>query len=253
MNLQSCGYPERLISKDAPSDIWLLHLERYIFAKRFVQKNTILDVSCGTGYGAKLLSEYAKEVVGGDISSDAISYAKKIHVRKNLSFIVLDAHQFPFGESTIDSIVSFETIEHLSSPSDFISESVRTLKKNGIFICSTNNRGVLTPNWKSPLNPFHKKEFTLNEFAGLFKQYFNKVDLYGVLFLGPFQRFVSMFQHTLGFLLVKLKFWSVFGSLQPRITKLINPYFSHDFIPRKLSSNINHSPGYIIAVCSEPK
>lgn len=241
---------ERIIRNKIPYDIWRLHFERYIFAKDYVVNSTILDVACGTGYGSNYLSTYAKEVIGGDISSKAITYSQNYYKKTNLAFFGLDAHKLPFQKRVFDAIVSFETIEHLPRPRNFVLECVRVLKKHGIFICSTYNRNILTPRWTSPLNPFHKQEFTQNEFSNLLRQHFEEVKLYGLLFLGAFQRFVSMFQHTLGFMLMRLKIWSIIEPFMTFLgTKNGIPYLSHDLAPRQLLFQNSPAPAYIIAVC----
>jgi 2-polyprenyl-3-methyl-5-hydroxy-6-metoxy-1,4-benzoquinol methylase len=61
----------------ASSEQVRLHISRYIFAKGFIKDKSILELGCGIGYGSNYLkSSGAKEVVAGDISEDAIKYAR---------------------------------------------------------------------------------------------------------------------------------------------------------------------------------
>ncbi len=45
--------------------------------------------------------------------------------------IVGDANNLPFNEETWDIVISFDTIEHLINPDDFLTESFRILKWGG--------------------------------------------------------------------------------------------------------------------------
>jgi SAM-dependent methyltransferase len=73
-------------------------------------------------------------------------------------------------------VVSFETIEHLADPSQFLAECKRLLRPGGLFIGSTPNREI--HRWYAP-NPFHTHEFFPWEFMGLVKQFFIDCRVYG--------------------------------------------------------------------------
>ena len=239
---------ERLIGEKIPENIWRLHFTRYEFAKDYVKEKSILDIACGIGYGSDYLTNYAKEVVGGDISLKAIKFGKKHRTKTNREFIALDVQALPFKEQTFDTIISFETIEHLSNPWKFLSDCYRLLKKKGTLICSTYNRNILTPRWISPMNPFHIKEFTKNEFWNILARYFDNVSLYGHLFLDTYQRFTSMLYHTFGFLSIRSKTISFVESLISALNLNVDPYLSSDFTPRRVNKQ-HHQPAYLIAIC----
>ena len=242
---------ERIIPGEIPENILRMHLARYSFAQGYATNSLVLDVASGAGYGSKLLSGNAKDVVGGDLSFDAVRYGQENWKTANLSYMALDGHRLPFREKTFDLVVSFETIEHLSEFADFISECKRVLKIKGLFVCSTCNRNILTVKWRKPLNPFHVNEFSQIEFMNLLKKYFDKVELHGQLFLGFARRFAYMLYYTLGFIVVRLK---ILPFLQPLLTLLTRhpiKSFSSNMAPRKISSRIKSVPGYIIAVCTK--
>jgi SAM-dependent methyltransferase len=52
---------------------------------------------------------------------------------------VTDATKTPFKEETWDIITSFDVIEHLINPDDFLAECFRVLKRGGWFVLSTPN------------------------------------------------------------------------------------------------------------------
>jgi len=156
------------------------HINRYIFASKFVQDKAVLDVACGAGTGSRyLVSKGAGRVVGVDISEDAIREAKTRDERGNEAELLLsDAESLPFPSHFFDVVVSFETIEHLKEPERFLVECARVIKKGGILICSTPNKTIATPLFKRPSNPFHVKEFYPQEFFELVSRYFSDAVAY---------------------------------------------------------------------------
>lgn len=88
------------------------HLERYIFAGTRLS-GRVLDAACGCGYGTHILATAGCDVTGVDIEPDAIDYAKK-HWPGSVYEIMDLNHGVPRG--TFDSVVSFETLEHLETP-----------------------------------------------------------------------------------------------------------------------------------------
>lgn len=152
--------------------LWQEHINRYIFALRLTSKKVILDVACGTGYGTGLLSKTADLVIGVDISRQALTYARKHYGKmQNVDFVLSDAHNLPFREEAFDSVVSFETIEHLSNHKKFLQEVKRILRIKGRFVVSTPNKELLTKGMR-PANPFHVKELGADEFFKLLNIFF---------------------------------------------------------------------------------
>jgi len=148
------------------------HKHRYIFASAFVQNKVVLDCACGMGYGSNYLKGKASMVIGGDISREAIEYAKNLYKQEGLFFLQLDATKLPFCDNFFDVIISLETIEHLENYKSFLCECVRVLKRGGTLICSTPNRYRFIFPFKKPLWPFHVHEFTVKEVRELMGEFF---------------------------------------------------------------------------------
>jgi len=165
---------EFVVPGRVPYENWQEHVNRYLFAKSFVKGKVVPDIACGTGYGSRILAEEANTVVGGDISRDAVAYAKKAFVAGNLDFILLDAHYLPFRKGAFDVVVSFETIEHLEKPEHFLDEVRRTLK--GCLIISTPNGEYNSR--RGFVNPFHIKEFSLEECLRMLKRRFENLQFF---------------------------------------------------------------------------
>jgi 2-polyprenyl-3-methyl-5-hydroxy-6-metoxy-1,4-benzoquinol methylase len=153
------------------------HLQRYTSILELVKDKVVLDAACGEGYGSNLLAEKAMKVTGIDISEESIYYAKRKYHRNNLMYIEASITQLPIENSSVDVVVSFETIEHV--PEDmqraFLREIKRVLKPDGILIISTPDKLYYSdiPNVKGD---FHIKEFYEEEFNRFLKEYFRCVD-----------------------------------------------------------------------------
>ena len=101
------------------------HIQRYEWVEPFVQGLNCLDAGCGSGYGTNYLAHNTSlQVVGVDLSADAIFFAQKHYTRANLTFNQTDALDLKFGDSTFDAVISFDVIEHMreSEQEQFIVE-----------------------------------------------------------------------------------------------------------------------------------
>ncbi len=81
-----------------------------------------------------------------------------------------------------DVVVAFEVIEHLpiGTHKRFLENVKKILKKRGDFLISTPNVLFASPNLSRPLNPFHKKEYTAEEFINLINSVFKKSKFLGL-------------------------------------------------------------------------
>jgi ubiquinone/menaquinone biosynthesis C-methylase UbiE/GT2 family glycosyltransferase/archaellum component FlaC len=157
------------------------HWHRYLYASQFAGGKAVLDIACGEGYGAYLLSESARLVVGIDNSEETIRYAASKYVKKNLKFMLGDAGEIPIeGSALFDLVVCFETIEHLQAGVQvkFMREVKRLLKPSGLFIVSTPNKLAYSdiPEYH---NEFHLREFYVPEFQEFLSVYFAHIDMLG--------------------------------------------------------------------------
>jgi SAM-dependent methyltransferase len=155
------------------------HYHRYLYAIPFVIGKNVLDIACGEGYGSALLAPHAALVVGVDVSAEAIEHARRKYVRDNLRFLRSGAEFIPIPEHhSFDTVVSFETIEHLDEPTqeEFALEVKRLLKSDGVLLMSTPNRLTYTPS-SSEKNPYHLREFSTEEFLQFLRGHFETVCL----------------------------------------------------------------------------
>jgi ubiquinone/menaquinone biosynthesis C-methylase UbiE len=152
------------------------HLHRYALACEFAEGKVVLDIASGEGYGANLLSNNASFVYGVDIDKETVIIAEEKYIKSNLKFLHGSTSKIPLEDSTVDLVVSFETIEHHNEHEQMMKEIKRVLKAEGILIISTPDKKFYSDlrNYK---NPFHVKELYKNEFENLVSKYFKKTQV----------------------------------------------------------------------------
>lgn len=103
----------------------MTHVDRYQFALTLLtDKDSVLDIACGTGYGTQILSALAGRVTGVDMSPDAIAFATRQHGGRRIRYAVSDLRSW---RSVADVVVSFETVEHV--PARDVRDTVKRLAK----------------------------------------------------------------------------------------------------------------------------
>ena len=147
------------------------HLHRYFLARTMCQGQDALDVASGEGYGAALLAQVARTVVGVEIAPEAVEHAKSAYTQPNLQFLQSDARTLPLLDASVDLVVSFETIEHFDEHDQFLAEIRRVLRAGGRLLISTPDRDNYSQ-VGTPANPFHVLEMTRAEFLELLRRHF---------------------------------------------------------------------------------
>lgn len=170
------SYPERIVPGEAEPGVDAVHLKRYDFAAPFCAGRRVLDAACGVGYGSARLAEAAADVVGVDVSVEAITYAQSHYAAANVSFAAMDVAALGFDDATFDVVCSFETIEHVEDPGSVLTEFARVLNEDGVLVISTPQVGRTT---RTPENPYHRIEFARNDFEMLMQLHFESVAMYG--------------------------------------------------------------------------
>ena len=101
-----------------------------------VKGKKILDLGCGTGIYAKLLTKKGAKVKGFDISPKMIDIAKKEN--PNLDLKVGSANKIPFNDK-FDIVLASLIVHYLEDWNRMFQEIRRVLKPNGILVFSTGN------------------------------------------------------------------------------------------------------------------
>ncbi len=182
---------ERIIPKlmKPMNGMLLEHIARYYFAIPYI-KGRVLDIACGTGYGCHMVAKDRKrevhEIIGVDVDQETILYANREYNHQKVTYIQGDAldPELPEKLGLFDTILSFETIEHVQDDQLFMDSLYRMLKPGGRLILSSpfgRGRGMPTS------EPFHVHQLTPKEFEELFTR-FSSMEMYyqrGVTFEKP--------------------------------------------------------------------
>lgn len=167
---------ERLVTDPTLGKGVIEHLHRYAITLEFVNGKKVVDIASGEGYGTNLIAQSAEYVLGVDISPEAIEHANQKYKQHNIEFLQGSATNIPCEASSIDVVVSFETLEHHDQHDKMMEEIKRILKVDGLLIISTPERD----NYRKvdPGNHFHIKELTGDEFSVLLTRYFSSIEMY---------------------------------------------------------------------------
>lgn len=165
---------ERLIPS-VQGRVYYEHIHRYAIALEICRGKSVLDIACGEGYGANLMATAATHVTGVDIDEGAIAHARKAYPAANIDFKVGDCLKIPLEDNSVQMVVSFETIEHITRHAEFILEVKRVLSTDGLLLISSPDRVNYNASRNEP-NEFHKKELLHQEFVDLLSHHFRNVN-----------------------------------------------------------------------------
>ena len=131
----------------------------------------VLEVGTGSGYGVKVLAPKATSFLTIDKFQphDICQY-------DNTEYYQMSVPPIQFEGNRFDYVVSFQVIEHIERDMDFVREVARVLRPGGKFI-------VTTPNAPMSLtrNPWHVREYNVDELRSLLECHFSKVEAFGVV------------------------------------------------------------------------
>lgn len=157
----------------------VVNLSGYVWAAQRLGPLTqrcVLDLSCGTGYGADYLGSCAGRIVGIDCAPDVVARSRAAYPRGNVTFLAMDGCALGFRDATFDCVVSQDTVEHIQDDHRFMAELARVLKPTGMLV-------IFTPHGKGrgvrPEDPYHVREYTQEEFHALLAPHFSTIQWYG--------------------------------------------------------------------------
>ena len=148
------------------------HRAAYVYARAQIRAGRTLDLGSGSGHGTSELGGAGASVVGVDrVAPDAASRS----AGEGTCFARADMRSLPFRDATFDLIVSFQVIEHLEDPSDYLDAIARLLKPDGLALLTTPNLHM-----SDGVNPYHVHEYLAGELAARLNAHFEEVEMRGV-------------------------------------------------------------------------
>lgn len=167
MSLQTA---ERVSTEMSDNYVFARSLLAYLKAAEVIEGD-VLEVGSGMGYGIEYVAPKAATYLAID------KYNTDIDPKHdNVRFQQMNVPPFEgIEDNTFDYVVSFQVIEHIQDDNLFVKEIHRVLKPGGKFV-------VTTPNKKMSItrNPWHIREYTIQELIDLLGKHFTKVDAQGV-------------------------------------------------------------------------
>ncbi|HEX2285480.1 MAG TPA: class I SAM-dependent methyltransferase, partial [Mycobacterium sp.] len=125
----------------------------------------VLEAGCGEGYGANLIADVARHVIGLDYDESAVAHVRARYPR--VEMLHGNLAELPLGDGAVDVVVNFQVIEHLWDQRQFVGECFRVLRPGGVLLISTPNRITFSPGRDTPINPFHTRELNAAELTDL--------------------------------------------------------------------------------------
>ena len=120
---------------------------RSIFVKKLddeiPMRSNILEAGCGTGQMSIVLSRYARQIYGIDLSKGSLIEAKQFinsNDIKSVHLFRMNIFKLFFKENTFDVIISNGVLHHTYNPKLAFSKLVRVLKPGGIIVIGLYHR-----------------------------------------------------------------------------------------------------------------
>lgn len=145
----------------------------YVEAAKLIS-GKVLEIGTGSGYGIEIISPAADEFL--TIDKFETSALEKIKGHDNVSFLQMNIPPLlGLEDNSFDFVISFQVIEHIKKDHDFVKEINRVLKPGGKFIVTTPNKLMSISR-----NPWHIREYTIDELKNTLGKYYSSVDAKGV-------------------------------------------------------------------------
>ena len=146
------------------------HRAAYAFAATLAAGRQVLDLGCGSGYGAHELASASERLIAVDrVRPDPASRRGTAH------FVRADIAGLPIAPASFDLVVSFQVIEHLEDPTVYLAAMARLVRPGGTVLITTPNVVI-----SDRVNPFHVHEYESAELKQILESHFADVDMRGI-------------------------------------------------------------------------
>jgi ubiquinone/menaquinone biosynthesis C-methylase UbiE len=146
----------------------------YLKVLETIQPGVVLEIGTGAGRGVEVLSKVASHYIGIDKNAPLL---KELQA-KYPKYEFLDMFIPPLtgiANNSVDSIVTFQVIEHIANDHAFLQEAHRVLKPGGKLYLTTPNKIMSLTR-----NPWHEREYLGQELKSLMLKYFATINAQGI-------------------------------------------------------------------------
>jgi 2-polyprenyl-3-methyl-5-hydroxy-6-metoxy-1,4-benzoquinol methylase len=170
---------ERTLPDVPAENYWFRrHLAVYEWIAERCAGLEVVDMACGEGYGTDVLARRARTVTGVDANPEAFEHARAKYERPGVTFVrdLVESYREP-----CDAVVFLQTIEHVERPEEVLRNFRDMLRPGGTAYVSTPNLLTLAPPGADKSdNPWHLREYRVEEFRALCASAFVSFELYGL-------------------------------------------------------------------------
>ena len=136
-----------------------------------IVKGNVLEIGTGMGYGVEIIAPKSTRYITVDKQ-----LPQNVLQLDNVEYYEMEVPPIGFENSSFDTVVSFQVIEHIEKDIEFINDVSRVMRAGGQFIVSTPNAPMSLTR-----NPWHVREYNADELRNLLECHFSKVEAYGVV------------------------------------------------------------------------
>lgn len=107
--------------KERPAGLTCLLRQRYSWMNEYLSgRNAVLELGAGAGFSKEFID--CQTIILSDV------------VKRPWIDIVIDAHDLPFADESLDAIICSHMVHHLAKPTTFLAHVRKKLKPHGVLI-----------------------------------------------------------------------------------------------------------------------
>lgn len=144
---------------------------------------SVLDVACGLGWGAYLVSQYASRVTAFDRDREAVGFARRSWDARNIEWLTGDVLDEGFlTDRHFDIALAMEILEHFTEAeaARIIAWLADRLRPGGVLVATSSFPGTRDEAGRlASQNPHHRRIFTEEEIRALLRPHFCRTAIIG--------------------------------------------------------------------------
>jgi len=175
--------PTLVLSEADEPDRHCIQLYDHVAGPVDLTGRVVLEVGSGRGGGSSYISRYMRtaQMIGMDLSKNAVELSRATHRLKGLEFRVGDAEHLPFEDGSLDAVINVESSHCYPSFERFLSEVWRVLQPGGHLLYADFRDRRTVELWRNTLRRFkftvlRETDITANVVAALDRDSDRKLD-----------------------------------------------------------------------------